>query len=137
MTKLVRTVLLFAFLPLCGCAQIWAKPGGTSADLASAKAECERQASASFPPSIERVEVTPSSTTPIQTNCTTTFGVQSCTTTGGSWTPATYRYDDGNQRARDGAVRSCLIAAGWQPVNNKEEALTVTNSLPPTSRVGR
>ena len=129
MPKLVSKVLLLACLPLFGCAQIWAKPGGTPEELASTKAGCSKQAWAKLPSDLQRVEVSPERSTMPTTTCSTTFGIYSCTTTPGSWTPASYRYDDRNQLARDGAIRSCLIAGGWQPVRNKEEAGAVTNSF--------
>jgi hypothetical protein len=51
-----------------------------------------------------------------------------CFTTGGQYMPPVYMPVDQNQAGRNSGVRSCLFAAGWQPVKNKAEAEAVTNS---------
>ncbi len=123
-----RVVLVLLCLLLAACAQIWAKPGGTEAELESAKAACTTQSKAMFPPIMRQVQTAPSYSTPMQTNCTSDAWGMHCTTTGGSFVPASYSWEDANDNVRKNAFRSCLITAGWQPVKDKEEAALVTNS---------
>ena len=90
-----------------------------------------KQSTAMFPPNMRQVETRSLYYTPTQTNCTSnpTWGMQ-CTTTGGNFVSASYSWEDANVNARNNAIRSCLLAAGWVPVRNKEEAAVVTNSAP-------
>jgi hypothetical protein len=124
-----RMALLLAFLPLAGCAsQLWAKPGGTPAEFEGAKAGCNTQSYAMFPPMMQQVMVMAGYVTPVQTSCSGGGYAVNCFTTGGNYVPPLYVPVDQNQGARNSAVRSCLMTAGWQPVKDKEEAALVTNS---------
>jgi hypothetical protein len=124
-----RTGLLVICLPLASCAsQLWAKPGGSPAEFEVAKAGCNTQSYSMFPPMMQQIMVTSGYTTPMQTNCTNVGYSVSCFTTGGNYVPPVYMPVDQNQRARNSAVRSCLMTAGWQPVKDKEEAALVTNA---------
>jgi hypothetical protein len=119
---------LLASLVLSGCTQYWAKPGGTPAEFEATKASCEQQSYGQFPPMPMPVMISPGYTTPIQTTCNG-FGYSvSCTQTGGQSYPPSCITVDQNQGARQGAVRSCLFEAGWQPVKNKEEAAAIASS---------
>jgi hypothetical protein len=123
-----RVRLMLLCLPIAGCApQLWAKPGGTANEFEGAKAGCNAQSYAMFPPAYQQVMVSPGYFMPLQTNCTP-YG--ECFTSGGYYVQPTYVPVDMNDRGRSSAFRSCLMTAGWVPVKDKEEATLVTNSAP-------
>ena len=115
-------------IALAGCTQYWAKPGGTPAEFEATKAACQAQAYSQFPPMPQQVMITTGYTTPLQTSCAGSGYAVNCFTTGGQYVPPAYITVDQNNAARNSGLRSCLFAAGWQPVKNKEEAVEVTQS---------
>jgi hypothetical protein len=120
--------LMLLCLALAGCApEFWAKPGGTPAAFEGTKAACTTQSYAMFPPVMQPVMMSPGYVTPMQTICNGDGHFANCFTTGGNYVPPMFVPVDQNQGARNSAVRSCLMAAGWRPVKNEEEAALVTN----------
>ena len=59
-----RWSLLALLLLLAGCAEYWAKPGGTPVGFRAAREACTRQASADYPPDMEPVQVTQGTPSP-------------------------------------------------------------------------
>lgn len=122
--------LLSLLLPilLAGCAEHWAKPGGTPADLQRAKAECETEAFARFPPVMQTVMVTAGYFSPPQTTCTTVNGKTRCHTIGGVWVPPTFQTIDLNQGPRRSARIGCMTVRGWILASDEKEAAAITAS---------
>lgn len=121
-------VTVFAVMAMTSCTQYWAKPGGTAAEFEATKAACQAQSYVEFPPMPDQVMLLGGYTTPLQTTCTGSGYAVNCFTTGGQYIPPTYITVDRNEAARVSGFKSCLYAAGWQQVKNKEEAAEVTRS---------
>jgi hypothetical protein len=131
MPSLSRVTLFLACLSAAGCApQLWAKPGGTPLQFEQTKSFCTTQSYGMFPPVMQPLMVSPGYVMPLQTTCFGGGHAVNCFTTGGDYIPPTFVPVDQNQGARNSAVRSCLMATGWQPVKDAEEAARVTNSAP-------
>jgi hypothetical protein len=106
-------------LTVAGCAQYWARPGGTQAELDAAKDGCETGALKRFPMMVQNgLTVVPGVVAPV-TQCTTGPGGNTCITNYGS-------EFDANGSARAGAFRQCMIAAGWLPTKDKDEAEAIS-----------
>ena len=121
-------VLLVLFLS--GCADYWAKPGGTPVAFAAARDMCTRQAEAQFPPSMQPVMIAPGTPAPVATRCAPVGGSVACTTVGTGFSPPTYTTLDQNTGPREQAFRACLTAAGWRATRSEQEAAAITNSAP-------
>ncbi len=131
--RVVPALLIGSALTLSGCApQLWAKPGGTETEFEGTKAACNSQSYQQFPPMMQQVMTMQGHTNPMQTSCNGTGSFVNCYTTGGDYVPPVYMPVDQNQGARNSAVRSCLMNAGWVPVKNREEAAQIANSTPLT-----
>jgi len=117
-----------ALLPLilAGCAEYWAKPGGTTAELQRAKAECETEAFARFPPALQQVMTSPGYFSPPETNCMTVNGQPQCRTVGGFWVPPTFQSIDLNLDGRRSARMACMSARGWILADTEKEAAAIT-----------
>ncbi len=125
-----RWTSLAAVMALAACTEYWGKPGGTSAEFEATKAACTSQAYEQFAPNMRQVEISRGYTTPMQTNCTGFGNSVNCSTTGGQYMPSVYVPIDMNEGQRNGASRSCLIIAGWQPVKDRDEARALNNTAP-------
>ncbi|MBS0641461.1 MAG: hypothetical protein U1E70_22935 [Acetobacteraceae bacterium] len=125
-----RWSLLALLLLLAGCAEYWAKPGGTPVGFRAAREACTRQASADYPPDMEPVQVTQGTPSPMVTTCAPAGGSMACTTSGIGFQPPTYTTLDRNTGPRERAFRACLEAAGWQAVRSQQQADAITNSTP-------
>ncbi len=121
-------VLIPVLLPMAGCTQYWAKPGGTQEQFAVTKSACQAQSYAQFPPAPQQVMLTAGYTTPQQSTCSGNGYMVNCYTTGGQYMPPTYVTLDQNSGARDSGFQSCLMNAGWRLAKNKEEAEAITRS---------
>jgi len=121
-------MVLGAVLGLTACTQYWAKPGGTSAEFEATKAACTTQAYGQLPPIMQQVQISGGYTTPMQTSCSGFGNSVNCFTTGGQYIPPASVPIDVNQGARNSAVRSCLMMAGWQPVKDRAEAEAIAGS---------
>jgi hypothetical protein len=119
-------------LMTCGCAEYWAKPGGTQAELNMVTANCHAQSHAQFPPVLQTVQSSAGYTTPAKTNCTSSGNNSvNCTTKGGDYVPPSYQTVDVNDNGRDAAFHACMYNAGWQSFDSEEQATAVTRSAPP------
>ena len=135
MLRLRRLAALFALLALGGCAEYWAKPGGTPAMFERARLECEQQAFAMLPQVFAPVQVGGGYFTGQETRCTRNGQNQNCYTTPGYYVPPAYSMADQNAGARGSMTRSCLIANGWTPTDDEKAAIAITNSPPPAPPV--
>jgi len=123
-----RPFLLWTCMLLAGCAQYWAKPGGTTADLSAARTRCEDKANAAFPPLMQPVQVAGGTPSPMVTTCAPAGGSVACSTAGtGFWAPVTTTLDQ-NIGPRRQAVDACLADAGWTAARSRGEATSITNS---------
>lgn len=120
-----RALLLLALL-LAGCTEYWAKPGGTPAELQQAKALCETEAYARFPPVLQTVMVSAGYFAPPQKTCTSDNGKTRCVTTGGVWVPPTFQTIDINQDPRNSARIACMTVRGWILADSEKEAAAIT-----------
>jgi hypothetical protein len=132
MTKNSILLLVGACLTV-GCAQQWAKPGASEADLQIARSQCEARAFQAFPRELvthqtqrqtpQQIFIQNDSPSTIRTSCTgfgnTVDCVQRRETNRSLYrselpprAPITLDYNDG-PRAR--AVDACLLEQGWRP----------------------
>lgn len=125
-----RWSLLPFLLLLAGCAEYWAKPGGTPAAFGAAREACTRAAAAEYPTEMEPVQINQGARAPVVTTCAPAGGGMACTTNGIGFQPPTYTTLDRNTGPRERAFRACLEAAGWQAVRSQSQADAITNSPP-------
>ena len=128
----VMVLAIIAFL-LGACAEYWAKPGGTEAELDATKSICRTQSYLLFPPVLQQVMVDGGYVTPLITTCSGWGPNRSCVTSGGMFLPPTYAAVDDNAEPREAAFRSCLYTAGWRQVKDKAEAQAL-DATPPDSQ---
>jgi hypothetical protein len=121
-----RLALLLLPLLLAGCAQRWAKPGGTPQEFQATEAGCTAGAYQAFPPLPRIVQASPGYFTPAQQVCRG----NRCTLQGGFWVPPSFTTVDDNSPGRFQAVRACLFANGWQPVDSEAQAAAITAARP-------
>lgn len=115
-----RIVMLTCFSTLlAGCAQRWAKPGGTPEEFRATEAQCQARAFSQFPPVMDRVQTSPGYTTPLQTSCYPSGYAVQCLTTGGQYMPPTFMSIDRNDSVRARGVQGCLLEQGWRPVDRE------------------
>ncbi len=99
---------------LAGCAEErWQKDSATDADFAAVKASCADKALARFPVELRQKRIGDERMTPLAARCSGSGPTLRCVTTGGQYVPPTYAAEDENERAREAAVRDCLIKNGW------------------------
>jgi len=115
---------------LSGCAQHWAKSGGTSAEFDSTKAVCRDWTYQYLPQELEDVQLSPGYITPLSSVCEPRGHRIGCVPVGGTYVPPNYAAVDRNDRARSYAMTACLNDAGWVSVDSKAEAQRITNSAP-------
>jgi hypothetical protein len=120
--------VLIILAVLSGCAEHWAKPGGTEAELQRTKAECETQSYARFPPVLQQVMMSPGYFAPPETRCHTRDGQTRCHTVGGFWVPPSFQTVDLNQDGRNSARNACMYAHGWMLAEDAKEAAAITAS---------
>ena len=118
-------------LMLLGCAEHWARPGGTAAERDASLARCDAESHRMFPPILQQVLTRPGYFVPPQRHCTTNNNTTQCTTTGGYWTPPLYQTIDHNADARRAARIDCMYSLGWILAKDEKEAEAVTRSVPP------
>jgi hypothetical protein len=123
-----RHLRLGLLIALAGCTQYWAKPGGTAAELGAARADCEAQANARFPPLMQPALVSSGTPSPMATTCAPAGPTVVCTTAGTGFRPPAYTTLDRNTGPRKQALEACLSDAGWSPVRTKAEASAITSS---------
>jgi hypothetical protein len=128
---------LMALCLLSACAQKWAKPGATEADLHIARSQCEARAFSMFPRELVTHQPAPQqprqiiiqndSPATIRTSCTG-FGNSVDCVQRREMSPNLYRSTlpprapiivDYNQGARNRAMDACLLEQGWRPVDSK------------------
>ncbi len=127
-----RGFALLAILGLAGCAEHWAKPGGTKAELDFTKANCEAESYTRFPVVPQQIMTSPGRLLPPETQCSTVNGKTQCRTFGGQWLPPTFRIIDLNDNARDSARVACLYRNGWVLADDEKAAAAITRSgMPP------
>ena len=131
MLRIRRTALLAGLLALGGCAEYWAKPGGTPAMFERTRLECEQRAFGMLPQVFVPVQVGGGYFTGQETRCTRNGENQNCYTTPGYYVPPAYSMMDQNSSTRNSMTRSCLIANGWIPTDDEKAAIAITNSPPP------
>jgi hypothetical protein len=107
-------------LALSGCVQRWEKPGGTADQFEALHTACLSRAYQRFPPRVHQIVITPASRTAVTETCLPRLDGrgQSCTRTGGIYSPPVYSTVDDNDGARDQSVRACLFENGWRPARN-------------------
>ena len=130
--------LIAAACLLAGCAQQWAKPGATEADLQIARSQCEARAFQAFPRELvthqtqrqapQQIFIQNDSPSTIRTSCTGFGNTVDCVQQRENSrrmnyisslpprAPLILDYNDG-PRAR--AVDACLLEQGWRPVDSK------------------
>lgn len=126
-----RRALLAALALLGGCAERWAKPGGTPQELEATRTFCEADAYRAFPAIPQVVQAAPGTFTPARQVCQGAPPNQRCWVQGGAWIPPVFTTIDANAPGRRQQVRACLFAAGWQPVESEAQAAAITNAAPP------
>lgn len=116
MNKKLSWVFLFltCALFLSGCAYRWQKPGATEQDFEAAKAACNAQAAAHFPPLMRPVQLNNGYTTPVTTDCHGHGNEVHCVTSGGQYVPPSTTFVDDNEAAREQDVHACFFQNGWQ-----------------------
>ncbi len=123
---------LLALLSLAGCAEHWAKPGGSPIERDAALARCNAESHARFPPVLQQVLVRPEYFVPPQRRCATVNNQTQCQTTGGYWVPPLFQTIDHNAEGRRAARVDCMYTLGWMLAKDEKEAEAVTKSgLPP------
>jgi len=132
--------ILIASLAVC-CASCasggWTKPGGTEQEFNADKYQCEQEAVRMYPvymvPSVNLFSsfaYQPEATSQSHTNCRDRGGGNMSCDTNGTYSPPPApeppSMHDGNKSARVGAIRSCLLAHGyeWQNSSNASNAAT-------------
>lgn len=117
--KVALTIVATALL--VGCATRWVKPGGTQGEFDRDHYACQQQAASMYPPQYMQVMTSPGyqpPPAPTQTNCMVIGNQMNCQSMGGVQpiaVPPSYVTQDANAGARFNAIRSCLMANGWQP----------------------
>jgi len=104
-------------LGVAGCAQRWAKPGGTQEEFDAMNSACASRAYARFPPMMRQVQLTAGYTTPITMQCSGYGYSYSCYQMGGQYYPPVMMTLDDNESARSYDNRSCFFENGWRPVD--------------------
>ena len=122
--------LLVLCLLLAGCAEKWAKPGGTPQQFEATRTACEAFAYRDFPPMPRTVQTSPGYFTPARQVCRQRGGYVQCWMEGGAWMPPSFATVDDNQPGRRQQTRACLFAQGWQPVESDAQAAAITASAP-------
>jgi hypothetical protein len=120
----VRRVLLTTplLLMVTGCAQYWAKPGGTPDELAAAKDNCEAASLEWFPLAPQSGPLSQGYIVPLTTNCVSGPDGPHCVAVGGGFISPGYTEFDLNQPARYNAYQACLMERGWRRAKDKQEA---------------
>lgn len=119
-------------LSLAGCAEHWAKPGGTQFERDAALARCDAESHARFPPVLEQVMVRPTYFVPPRRQCDTVNNQTRCQTTGGYWAPPVFQTIDHNADGRRAARLDCMYRLGWMLAKDEKEAEAVTKAgIPP------
>lgn len=138
MTK--NSILLLAAACLtAGCAQQWAKPGATEADLQIARSQCEARAFSLFPREMvthqrqapQQIFIQNDSPSTIRTSCVGLGNTVDCVQQRETARPMNYISSlppraplilDYNEAPRSRAVDACLLEQGWRPVDSKGNA---------------
>ncbi len=131
---MIRSLPLLSVLLLPGCAEHWARPGGTAVELRGVKAECETESFTRFPPVLQQVMTAPGYFSPQETSCTTVNGRTQCRTVGGLWVPPSVQTIDMNLDGRRSARIACMTARGWILADSEKEAAAITAGAAATSR---
>jgi hypothetical protein len=139
MRKPITLTLAAAACLLAGCAQQWAKPGATEADLHIARSRCEAQAFSMFPRELvthqpqrqapQQFFIQNDSPTTIRTSCTGFGNTVDCVQQRETSRPLNFISSnpvparpitmDFNEGPRRRAVDACLLENGWRPVDSK------------------
>ena len=128
---------LMALCLLTACAQQWAKPGATEADLQIARSQCEARAFSTFPRELvthqpqrqapQQIFIQNDSPTTIRTSCTGFGNSVDCVqrrevssnlyrSTLPQRAPITMDFNDA---PRQRAIDACLLEQGWRPADSK------------------
>lgn len=130
---------LTALCLLTACAQQWAKPGATEADLHIARSRCEAQAFSMFPRELvthqpqrqapQQIFIQNDSPTTIRTSCTGYGNTVDCYQQRETSRPLNFISSnpvparpitmDFNDAPRRRAIDACLLEQGWRPVDSK------------------
>jgi hypothetical protein len=94
----------------------------------AAREACARQAEVDFPPLMEAVTISSGIPAPVVSRCVPVGGSVACSTTGVGFGGPSSTTLDKNIGPREQALRSCLVAAGWQPVRSQAEAEAITDA---------
>jgi hypothetical protein len=148
---------LMALCLLTACAQQWAKPGATEADLHIARSQCEARAFSMFPRDLVTHQPAPQqprqiiiqndSPTTIRTSCTGYGNTVDCYEqretirpmnfiTSSNPVPARPITMDFNEAPRRRAMDACLLENGWRPVDSKGNPVAL-RSGPSAEEVAR
>ena len=108
----MKTVLISSILAaltlLSGCGG-WTRPNTTEAQFYQDRFQCEQQSASMYP--IMMTSAGPGYQAPARTNCTSYGNQTNCTTTPGTFVPASQ--SDVNAIARSSAFNSCLQSKGY------------------------
>ncbi|MSP02075.1 MAG: hypothetical protein EXR07_13645 [Acetobacteraceae bacterium] len=115
-------------LAVTGCAQHWARPGGTPAELGAAKANCDAESFARFPQVLQTVMTSPGYVAPMRTDCRPGRHGPHCVTVGGEFVPPVFSTVDANSQPRYSAFNACMMAGGWRLAKDKEDAEAIARS---------
>jgi hypothetical protein len=111
---------------IAGCTEnavYWARPGGTAAELGAAEYDCDRTASARYPP------MTFGRPGYFQTEssfCSPTSGGPNCVVINPGYLPQATAANDTNEQPRDATFGNCMMSRGWRPSGSPEEAWYIT-----------
>jgi hypothetical protein len=115
-----RVLLAISLLiAITACTRYWAKPNGTLVELKAAKARCETEAISRFP--LAPANVLTGYAVPVGSRCSIGPGGPSCVTYDGTEI-------DLNGQPRSGAFKACLVAAGWVPAKDENDAKAISRS---------
>ena len=125
MGRLLRPSIaaLAGVLLLAACAGKWTKPGATDADFQAINHACTARAIALYPPRISQAladnqpVVRPPTTCKMNSNDMmgpNNMMQQTCDPDPGDFVLPSTVMTDSNAGARNGVIRNCLIAMGWQ-----------------------
>lgn len=107
---------------IAGCTQTavyWTRPGGTDAEVRAAEYDCDRTASARYPP---MTFGRPGYFQTEQSFCSPTPGGPNCVMINPGYLPQATAASDSNEQPRAATFGTCMVSRGWRPVGSREEA---------------
>jgi len=122
MHRHLAAVLVLALL--AGCAQYWARPGGTNQAFDAAKARCQSEAFARYPAGSRGGAIDQELIAPKPDLCVDAIHGIQCMSNGGQFSPI--RLSPGMSGPAREMFGTCMAAAGWRPVANAAQGEAIT-----------